>query len=189
MPSPLDLTFLTSVTPRQSGLFMQALTVARFPWNRCGLSVVVNTVAEPPCPGHDDYMCTVHQDGISTVYIREGADDPDAPFNASVRGQIDQFFMESVMHEVGHAFCFTYLGDPPPDVPGWFVRGTERGTSADWSPLTADWRDRVTEGFAEFFKDLYMPRQYRTGDSRANWRLDQASFGQFVQAIEAVICP
>jgi hypothetical protein len=172
---------------------------SRMPWDRTGLFVTVHTVAEPPCPGHSDYMCTVSDNSGHNIFIREGADDPNAVFNAAVKNEVHQFFAEAFIHELGHAFAYQHM--VPDDesravVAHWFYLeaatgegNARRGLLADWSPLDKPWEERIVEGLAEFFKDVYLPDQYRVYENRTRWWMDQQYFSDFVGMVEAVVCP
>lgn len=194
-----DLSFGDSVTSQQRQWCEDAMAWSRFPWNNSDLVVTVHTVAEPPCPGHADYMCTQSSDGHNDIWIRQGADDPNASFNANVKDEIHLFFAESFIHELGHAFSFQHMASDDESrsvIANWFYLETatgegnaRRGKLADWNPLAAAWEDRVQEGLAEFFKDVYLPDQYRVYENRTHWWMDQQFFSDFVDMIEAVVCP
>jgi hypothetical protein len=226
---PMSLWFDPSVPDSQRTLVGDAIARSRFAWNRSGLLVKVHTVDEPPCPGHSDYMCTrslkryvsaeettqygMQEPGfgrthvVNDVYIRTGAEDASSPFNEGV-DDIQQFFIDSFIHEMGHAFCFSYIlgwqvvaGDPmggpgaawgqvidnPLPVADWFERDGQRGTRANWNPTDKPWEDRIQEGFAEFFKDVYVTDRW--SDNRTNWWMREEAFGAFTAAIDAVVCP
>lgn len=195
--SGLDLTFDPSVTARQKQWIGDALSVTRFPVNNAVFSATVQTVDEPPCPGHSDYMCSVSTGRFSNnIYIRKGAEDPSASFNANVADGLDRFFMESFMHEYGHlfSFIFTCVGDDAITATAdWFVldktgAGQRHGTLADWTDSTVAWEDRLKEGYAEVFKDVYMLPEHRYFDNRTNWKLLREHFGDWLDAIENVVC-
>lgn len=176
---------------------------SRMPWDRTYLNVNVHTVDEPPCVGHSDYMCTVTTGDPMTgfqhdIYIRSGADDPKANFNAGVTDDLHNFFAECFIHELGHAFVKQYMA---PDsgsqtvVCSWFYLETatgegraRRGVLTDWDGTDKKWEDRITEAIAEFFKDVYLPDSHRVYENRTNWWMDEAHFPEFVQIVESIVC-
>jgi hypothetical protein len=194
--TPLQLQFDASVTRQQRQWAQDAIERSIFPMDRASMTITVKTVPEPPCAGHADYMCTQVDAGVSTIFIREGADDPTAAFNANVRGRLQDWFRESFIHEFGHAFCFNFMATSDADkttIASWFRRagageGFRAGALADWNPLDRPWEDRVQEALAEFFKDLYLPESARIYDQRTNWQMQRESFDAFMDMVELVIC-
>lgn len=191
-----SLTFDASVPSQQRAWFEDALQLSRIPWEQSRLTIVVRTVDEPPCPGHADYMCTQSDGAQHVISIRVGADDPNASFNASVKDDIHNFFVESVVHELGHAFAFQHMAtsdEAKADIASWFTLETatgegsaRRGVLADWNPLDRAWEDRIQEALAEFFKDVYLPDAYRVYENRTHWWMDQAYFTQFRSMVGSV---
>lgn len=193
--------FHSSVSGQQKTWVLDALAHSTFAWDNASMTVMVEQVDEPPCSGHQDYMCTQVADGQATIFVRRRADDPTAPFNQGLPNPATDtkpFFEESIIHELGHAFFFLFFGtdDDKAAMAPWFYRastgdgqGNPTGTVDDWNPLDKVWADRIQEGLAETFKDVYMPDAFRVYENRSNWWLDQASFPSFLTKIEQIICP
>jgi len=184
-------TYDPSVTAQQQEWIEAAIAPLLYDFDRIEAKVTFVTVPEPPCVGHSDYMCT-QQLGPEEpwpvtyrVYIREGADDPDAPFNAGVKTRVRLFFQESIVHELGHIVSFTYLNDDASrtTAAAAFTRDGRHGTLADWSPDGSAWGDRVIEAVAEVFKDAFVPRNARVFDNRTNWRIDRAGYAALMHLL------
>lgn len=200
MATPMTLTFDSSVTAQQKQWTQEAINRSRFPFNAAAINVTVLTVAEPPCPGHSDYMCTETDGaGNASVYIRQGADQLTSPINAGAFSGVDElqrFFEESIIHEiVGHGFTFNHLVHTDTDrttIAGWFRRNDTAqqtvGTLADWNPADKPWEDRIQEGVAEFLKDVYLAEQYREFENRTHWDFQEQFFPELLTLIEATTC-
>lgn len=183
--------FEATVTEQQRSWWNAAVSLSQFAFDRAGLTITVKTVPDPPCPGHNDYMCTqTAGDGTATTFIRAGADDVNAPFNAAVKDDLRNFFMESVIHEVAHAFFNTYVTVDDAHrttVSGWFINdGGHLGTLENFTG--GEWADHTEEAIAEFFKDVYLPATYRHYDQRTTWDFVRSNFEDFFEAIEEVVC-
>lgn len=198
----LNLTFADSVTSQQKAWWKEAMSHCTWPSDAATVSfnATVHTVDEPPCPGHSEYMCTVTEtfsDGSTPVvdfYMRTGADDPTQSFNAGAADDIKSFFMESVVHEYGHAICYLFMthdDTTKETITRWFLnkKTGKTGTVADWSPDNAAWEDMISEGVAETFKDVWMPAAYRYYSNRTNWWLNQGSFTAYLDYLYAFLCP
>lgn len=195
----LELTYGDSVTSQQQAWHKEALSRMTFAKDlrTVAFKATVHTVDEPPCPGHNDYMCTVwttySDDSPSTIdwYFRTGADDATQSFNSGVADDIKAFFMESCVHEYAHALCFKWLAtddDARAEICSWF-RHKDSGTVGQLTDWNADaWEEKIGEAIAEFFKDVYMPPEYRYFQQRTNWNFDQAYFSTFLDRIEAFLC-
>lgn len=199
--TPITVVFDGSVKGQMRAWCQDALTFSRFKIEAGNLKITVRVMDEPPCPGHDDYMCTQTSfspdTGFeSTVTIRTGADDPTLDFNQHVKDELKQFFMEAFVHEViGHAFPFTHMvasDQSKTNIASWFQYDTRAevrvGTLADWNPLDEPWEDRIQEALAEVLKDIYLPDQYRAYDNRTNWKLNRFYFEDLLREIEKITC-
>lgn len=194
-----QLSFDASVSQQQRQWVNDAILAASmFELDRLNVDIVVTTVTEPPCAGHNDYMCTLAAGGGATIFIRVGADDPNADFNRKVRDRLHEFFMEAFIHELGHVLFFTSITLTDVEKAGvarLFTMKAATGEVArtgvleDWNPLDKPWEQRISEGVAEFFKDLYLPREKRVYDNRSDWWMTRGSFDAFMTYIETVICP
>lgn len=199
MPTPFVFNFDPSVTTQQRLWFQNALAHTRFAIDRGGVTIAVKTVVEPSAVGHKDYMATTVVGGVTTIEIRQGADDPASSFNQwlpdPVR-DVQRFFQEAVIHELGHAFFFNHFNTPENQatIASWFQRtyglgaGGVNGTPVEWNPLDKQWSDRIQEALAEFFKDVYLNPEERVFDNRTNWSFNEAHFGDFLTLIESYIC-
>lgn len=196
----LELKYGDSVTSQQQAWHKEALSRMTFAKDlkTVKFTGTVHTVDDPPCPGHGDYMCTVvsdWDDGTHTVdfYIRSGADDASQAFNAGVADDVKKFFMESSVHEYGHAIMGLWMAttdDERDEICSWF-RYADTGRAGghdDWSPADGAWEDLIQEAVVEFFKDVYMPPEYRYFQQRTNWSFDKAYFSTFLDRIEAFLC-
>lgn len=205
------LQFDPSCSNRQKEWFQEAMLRSDFPFDQADLRLLVKGVDEPPCEGHNDYMCTetyytgTESSDYSIIYLRNGTEDPDHPGNSGVptiEGR-KHFWLECAMHEIGHAFTLVHLARDDAGierVTGWFQyrnsTGTPRyGTSADWgigAPTGENldpWKNSITEAVAEWFKDLYLPPQYRWYSQRTLWDFRRESFGSWWTALEDIMCP
>jgi len=205
-----ELQFDPSCSNRQKEWFQEAMLRSNFPFNRANLKLAVKGVDEPPCEGHNEYMCTETYYGgpygdHAIIYLRNGTEDPDHPGNAGVptiEGR-KLFWLESAMHEIGHAFTLTHVARNSTQVAKvveWFQYrdspGTPRyGTPDDWSvgvsPATSvdPWRDAISEAIAEWFKDLYLPAQYRWYSNRTLWDFRREFFVSWWETLEEFMCP
>jgi hypothetical protein len=204
------LQFDPSCSNRQKEWFQEAMLRSHFPFDRADLKLSVKGVDEPPCPGHNDYMCTETYHGgpegtFSIIYIRNGVEDPNHPANAGVptiEGR-KLFWLESAIHEVGHAFTLGHLAVDDPstahlcemfqyrDSPGTPRYGTlpDWSVGADTSTSLDPWRNAISEAVAEWFKDLYLPAQYRWYSQRTLWDFRRESFTSWWDLLEAFMCP
>lgn len=145
-------------------------------------------------PGNIDtrhpYMVTEVVTGASyQIYIAPWADDPTNGNNQGLpdpAGDIKQFYMQSVVHELGHVVTYCTFdpagADTDPRVTqvcALFWRpevdsgpGRRYGTLSDWDAASLAWADEIREAVAEMFKVTYF-----TGRlifmNRTNWRIDQ----------------
>jgi hypothetical protein len=162
-----------------------ALSVVKFDM-LLDFTVTVAEVAEPSCPGHQDYMCAQITAGSGRIEIRSTATDPESvnlPPGESVR----TFFIESVIHEFAHLLIMS-KGDSA--FAGHFNRATSvlgvagtRGTAADWNPLDKPWDERIAEAAAEVVKDAALGHSQRVFDNRTKWDITPAEFSNFMDAL------
>jgi hypothetical protein len=184
----MNTNFGLTVSGRQQQWFLDAVAHSTFPWDKFEATINVSIVAEPSCAGHQDEMCTHGTAPTWDIEIRERADDADVWFNNNVKDVVQKFYMELVIHELGHAVSFTTMDDDAKKtaVAGLFVfqgptgEGFRGGTLADWNPLGVAWEDRIQEAVAECFKDAFLPWQYRVYDNRTNWFLPKENWDAFM---------
>lgn len=197
--------FTTRCSNRQREWFQEAMLRSNFPFDLAGLTLSIDGVDEPPCEGHNDYMCTETHYGPDTkpwsiVFLRNGTEDPSHPQNSgvpTVEGR-KLFWLEAAIHEIGHAFTYGYLANTDERtarICSWFryrqSTGTERiGTLADWSIGDSGdpWKDSISEAIAEWIKDLYLPSRYRWFSQRTNWDFRREMLEDFFDMIEEIIC-
>lgn len=197
----LKLEFKPSVPSVQKAWWLEALSRMTFKkdaWT-VALEGTVQTMDDPPCPGHSDYMCTettywVNDTPTISWTIITDAEDPTQSFNAGVRDDVKAFFMESVIHEYAHGLMHVYFarGDgEKANIASWFKHRNSGkvGQLDDWSPENSEWEDRIEEAIAEFFKDVYMPEQFRYFQQRTNWQFQKQYFPSFLNMVEGVLCP
>lgn len=204
-----SIEFQGSCSNRQKEWFQEAMLRSVFPFDSANLILSVKGVTEPPCEGHNDYMCTEthYPSGMKTwslVYLRNGTEDPSNPHNAAiptVEGR-KRFWLESAIHEIGHAFTFAHMAindDRIAQICNWFQyrdtsSGIRLGTPADWdagAPTGENrepWKNSITEALAEWIKDLYMPAAYREFSQRTNWDFRREMMGEFFEMVETIFC-
>jgi len=140
-----------------------------------GYTIQVYWVAEPPCPGHEEYACSHEDDnGDPAISFRNTLDTGPPPYGGRL------FYMEGVAHEIAHHIMWWWGFDSDMGLEEMFG-----ATPADWNPTGAVWGTQVSEAVAETIKDIWLPRSYRAFDNRTRWRLLQARFTDFVDAV----CP
>jgi hypothetical protein len=181
-------------TGQQRQWFNDALAAMSWPQDRGApenFVVMVQWVAEPSCAGHRDYMCTTTTSSSALLEIRSNADDQEQyPRHANIK----QFYMEAVMHEIGHVFTELWWtsDDDRTALAGMFRQigawENKRGQLADWNPTDKPWEERIVEAVSELFKILYMPDQFRLYDNRSNWDFDSDRLADFMEMVEAIIC-
>jgi hypothetical protein len=187
----MNVAFDASVTTRLQSWIQDAINRITFPLDAWGHDVTFELVSEPPCTGHKDYMCTQTDSGASTIFIREGADDPDSPINGWLPAGTDikAWFQESIAHEIGHAYTFdTITDDEGKEALGdLFVHDVDgdRRTAvlADWNPTSSPWPDRLQEAVAEVWKDVFFPQESSVFDNRSNWSLPVENRDAFFAAL------
>jgi hypothetical protein len=197
----LELEFKSSVTSQQKAWWKEALSRMEFPkdFSTVETKATVATVPDPPCPGHQDYMCTVLSFYVGETrpfevewFIREGADDPTQ--HLGVADDIKSFFMESVVHEYGHYIVNSFMETDEADranLGAMFKHKSDGrwGTAADWTgQADTEWEDQIKEACAETFKDIFLPKKYRYYDNRTNWWLDKGHFTEFIDLIFDFLC-
>lgn len=183
----MNFTYDSSVTPQVKTWIGDALNRWRYPHSTLNLDVRFEVVAEPPAPGHRDYMSATDWSPEADAYvisIRDGADDPTADFNQWLpdpAADLRAFFLESVAHELAHVlgYWFVATDEVRTTVASYFQRtatgeGMARGELADWNPLGQPWEDRIQEAMAEALKDTWLADAHRVYDNRTNWWISAA---------------
>lgn len=185
------LNFDASVTDRERTWAQEAVAHAvgsGFPADNLAVTITVYTVTEPAAPGHSDYMATLYSGGLEmTIQIRRHADEIAASFVQGlpdVQRDLEQFFKESFIHELGHVVTFLTLAtdDLKAQAAALFhyeahgSRAGQQGTLADWNPLNQRWEDRIQEAVAEVFKDAYVTWEPQVYENRTSWTIEPDAF-------------
>jgi hypothetical protein len=190
----MNFSFDASVTGQQRQWFMDAVGRIKFPINLLAVDVLVETVVEPPCPGHKDIACTSDDGGGHyTIHLKQNLDDPSGVVLSVAPHEVKRFFQEVVAHEVAHIVGFIKIPDDATKttVAALFRRGGEVGAGnpagelADWSQALDPWEDRIVEAVAEVIKDTMLAPQNRTYDNRTNWTISEADF----QTLMGIVVP
>lgn len=186
---------LANGTGQQRAWFETAIGLCRFPYTRARQSisdytVEVTWVDEPSAPGHKDYMCANIVAGVPHIEIRHTADDANI---FKPPGPLQNFYMESVVHETMHVFWMMHYNDDvaKAKLASMFRYETSParvGVLADWNPLDRPWEERVQEAVAEFSKDVYLAESVRVYDNRTSWAFDETRFAEWLKMIEDVTC-
>jgi hypothetical protein len=192
----METVFDSSVSNQVRAWINDALGRSTFRWADMVAQVAFQVVDDPSVPGHQDYMCTsptgTTAQGVPMylVEIRRGADDASSPFLQHLPNpptDTKPFFMESIIHELGHVQTLNHILDDTGKT-GLAVcfrltretgAGQRVGALEDWNPLDAAWELRIVEAVAELFKDTYMPDQYRVYDQRTNWDAIKEKFADW----------
>jgi hypothetical protein len=189
----VNTVFAATMSEQQIRYVKDALEVCRFPLDRLTADVTFTVVAEPPAVGHNDLMATTETDGAFTVSIRQGIDSSDSPSLAGLPNAARDthvFFVECVMHELGHiaqktwastdeqiaALCALFHSQATAGV------ASRAGTAADWD--SGSWPQRIEEAVAESWKDGWCPPEWRVYDNRTNWRIAEANWEALILALQ-----
>lgn len=140
------------------------------------VTVEVSWVADPPAPG-DDYACTTF-DGSLHIFIQEDLDATGGP-RPGYEGE--NFYKQTVAHEIGHCIIFRMLTTEAKQDEMCALFGAPP-TSYDTGPYL----DQVVEATAETIKDLYLDKLPRLYDNFTNRRLPQANLEAFCALIVPV---
>jgi hypothetical protein len=191
----MDFTLDASGTDQQKNWVADAIKQCAYTLDNISAAVTVQWVHT--MPGNADtthpYMITVPApDGSCVISIIDWADDPHAPGNQGLpdpAGNIQGFYAESFVHELGHVVVdntFNLGGlDTDPRVAQvcalyWHAAlsakdGKRYGTADDWDAEHLSWGDEIREGVAEFFKRAFYQGQL-IFQNRSNWNIDQPNW-------------
>jgi hypothetical protein len=190
----VNLTFDSSVTARQEAWARAAYDLLSFPFDSLDFTVTVQTVDEPLCPGHSDYMCTSTDGDGYLIQIRSHVDEAAAKVNESLEGdEVERFFKEAFIHELGHVVRFSQMtgGEMATGAPLWHHEDSDaEGTLAAWADVgpggkvgDSKWAESLEEATAELFKDAYYDD--RVFDQATNWRMPKENYETFMD----LLCP
>lgn len=183
----------TNGTLQQQTWFEQTMTRSLFPWARITTAVHVEFTDEIP-EGHTLFAYTTWGGGRvdhcgrpdeATILIRNDLDDRAGSVLSHPRTYFagKRFFMETVMHELGHVVQSKFSSEQVALMSAIFD-----GSPFDWNG-PAEWEEKRQESFTETFKDVYLPRQYRKFDNRTHHRLSgEFALDEFFKILDNV-CP
>jgi hypothetical protein len=178
----VNLIFAASVGAQAEQWFRDTLASSTIDFDAAiTATVTVTVVAEPSCPGHNDFMCTSPDGDGWLIEIRRGADDPASPLLANIPGPARLFFMECVAHELAHVLAGEHVAsdEARATVSALFVRTAPTGSIGATGELgnwaSGEWEDRIEEAVAETVKDAALPDQ-RVYDNRTHWRVPQDNY-------------
>jgi hypothetical protein len=192
----MNFTLDPSLTSTMRTWIQSALDLCSYPLKDVDIDVTFVKVAEPSTPGHQDTMGTTETGTVATIEIRDGLDDPTHPMNAGLPNPTQDtrfFFMETVIHEMGHVVSFHFIdNDTKRGVAaaaftktGETGEGLKTGTLADWNPLDSAWEDRIQEAVAEVFKDTYLADSFRIYENRTHWDVSSGAFNALMTMLLA----
>lgn len=183
-------------TAQQRAWFTEAMSLATFPWNRISTTVHVGWVAHIDLPKHhNDFAVTIvnplpadpcGRPDNAHILIRDDLDDPNRPGDDGgfPRGHFagKEFYMESVLHELGHVVQSKFTSGQRSRLAAIF-----NGKPADWNGPSR-WEDKRQESDAETFKDVWLPKPHRKFDNRTLHRLQRWQFSEWLAVLDQV-CP
>lgn len=191
----MDIT-LNGGTQQQQQWFNEAIRAITYPLDSVDAEVTVEWPDEPSLPGHSEYACTHVTGTVALIEIRKSLDTvPDSLITAA---ELKDRYFDVVAHEIGHVVHFTRysLGQREGQCPLFFYDGPDEGernrvgTPDDLNPSAKVWADRIQEGYAEVWKDSFLPSALRFSDNRTNWRIAQSSWvGLFAVPDDTDITP
>lgn len=112
------------------------------------------------------------------IEIQEDLDNPEKEIYVS-----DEFFMEVCIHELAHCVSFAFTQDQVADMCAVLGIHEDQWEGAESS--RGQWMDAGQEAYAEIFKDLFLPKQYREFSNRTNIPLVQSRMPDFYRVLEA----
>lgn len=89
----------------------------------------------------------------------------------------ERFYMETAAHELGHALYAALPEDKRVQIAQMFGAATD--SPEELQPEGTDWRDHISEGIAETFKEAFLPRRYRVFPNRTNKHIPYHQFPEF----------
>lgn len=196
VPCGIAVNFLNG-TPRQRQLFNDAVAEALYDWSRIPNNIDVDWESQFDSTLHNSFALTqyltdqvdsCHRQMHDNIKIASNLDNPNRPGNEGGHpvGYYagDQFYKETVIHELGHVVGSMADASQRTALAACF----DRGPTSWLAGLNNEgaWEDRVTEGFAETFKDVFFPG--RKFDNRTRVKLPQANFSRFLDILDKVCC-
>lgn len=179
-------------TAQQQEWFNYAVfTACTFAWDRIDTVVTVGFYADPSSAQHNEFAVTLWnydetdncgRPSRASIRMKDDLDDPDRDGTFSGR----TFFNDVVVHEMAHVVQGKLSPQQIEDICAAFESDTTH-----WLAGLGDedlWADRISESWAETFKDIYLPKSQRKFDNRTNTKLKRAHFNQLLSVIDGV-CP
>jgi len=190
-------------TDEQKRLWAEAIDhFLTLPKDALPLSLEIQFVDPSELPsGHTDLAATTYSYGSSnsSTVVRN-----DAPGFGNQRQtlealaqsmglefSVEKFYMETAAHELGHALYAALSEEKRVQIAEMF--GATSDSPEELQPEGTDWRDHISEGIAETFKEAFLPRRYRVFPNRTNKRIPYHQFPEFRslwrQAVPAIEAP
>lgn len=93
------------------------------------------------------------------------------------------FFMETIIHEIGHVVAGKF-----DDAARAAISAALGASVESWGNDSLAWEDRASEAWAESFKDVWLPREYRRYDDRTHYRLrdTEDSFAAMLRVMDGL---
>lgn len=194
----MQFTLDPSGTPQQQAWVNRAIAACNYPVDALAVGVTVVWASASPCSLHHPYMCTeANDDGSFTITIEPWADDPSNP---NLRGlpspaaDIQEFYMESFVHELGHVIHYTLITNDDARTAAaslfWTpeansAAGRRWGTLADYAPVetsTLTWAAAIVEAIAECIKCAFYVGEL-IYMNRTEWHIDPQEWQAFINLI------
>jgi hypothetical protein len=128
-----------------------------------------------------DQVDTTAHDKFNTFMVTLGTSDApthirnDMPFSGQGPFSGDLFFIESVVHELGH-HLFQFI---PTENQAQIVHMFGAKSGLEFAAVDRSWYDRPVEGMAETFKDSFLAAQNRVYYNRTHEKLDIHEYPAF----------
>lgn len=90
---------------------------------------------------------------------------------------VEKFYMESAIHELGHALYAALPESSRVAIAEMFGAGTDDPSVLQ--PKGTPWEDHISEAIAETFKEAFLPRRFRVFANRTNKRLPYHRYPEF----------
>jgi hypothetical protein len=174
-------------THLQQSLWAEAVGhLLNLPLSAINVSVAVNFVPSIES-GHTDLALTAwtygHRNADTEVRddaIAFGPNQAALEAEAAALGipySIEKFYMETAIHELGHAFFAALPEEHRVAIAQMF--GAQSDDINELQPEGVKWQDRIAEGIAETFKEAFLPRRFRVFPNRTNKKIPYSKFPEF----------
>lgn len=130
----------------------------------------LEVVAGDPLPGTDDFeLGAAYAATESSPWLIQVNDDVGKPNDRWPEWQTRQALQDVLAHELGHIVMYVLQLRLGGEAVEEAVRGMFGAPDAEWDE--GPWEDRLVEGFAETFKDVYLLDEERLFCNRTNHEL------------------